>query len=103
MICSIKRLVGTVVQTVSGFVLGHVADFEVDTDMGRIQKMSVKPSGLIKGFANKNLFIDWTQIIEIKENVVIVDDSVSKESEKSSIRSSVPASIAMASDLPETE
>lgn len=103
MLRSTKRLFGLPVQTVGGINLGQVTDLEIETDTGRLQKMRVKPSGLVKGLMNQELIIDWSQIQEIKEEVILVDDSAVKEKSKASVRSASPATMVMASDLPEAE
>jgi sporulation protein YlmC with PRC-barrel domain len=73
-------------------------DFEMDTDTGRIQAVRIKPSGMMKGLMKEELCVGWSQIIEIREDVVIVDDSVSKESVASAVRSTASASLIMASE-----
>lgn len=100
-----KRLFGLPVHTAGGTALGQVADFEIDTETGRLQKMHVKAAGLVKGLMNHELIVDWSQMIEIREDAVIVDDAVVKDRalEKSLIRDSSPATLQMTSDLSEAE
>ena len=71
-------LIGLAVETKSGDHLGKVADFEVNTDTGKIENIHVK-TGLIQGLWHEQLVIAHNQIIEITKEKVIVEDMVSKE------------------------
>jgi sporulation protein YlmC with PRC-barrel domain len=98
MIRSIKRLLSVPVKTIGGFILGQVVDFEIETDTGRLQTILVRPSGIVKGLVSESLRVDWLDIIEIREDVILVNDSVSKESAEASVRSASSASMIMASE-----
>lgn len=94
----IKQLSGVSVQTASGTSIGAVSDVGIDTDTGRVQKVSVRSGGLVKGLMGDELMVDWSQIIEIREDVVVVDDALAKEANKSLARSMAPTAVAMMSE-----
>lgn len=98
-----KRLFGLPVQTRAGIGLGSLWDFEIETDTGRIQKLCVKSGGLVKGLMKDELLIDWSRVVEIQEHAVIVEDVMAKETGQSLAQSVAPSTMAMASDLLDTE
>lgn len=57
--------------------LGKVEDYSLDTDSFVIQQINVKPS-LVKSFANTELLIHRSQIIEINNHAIIVRAAVKK-------------------------
>lgn len=78
--------------------MGTVSDFGIDTGTGQMQKISVRSGGLVKGLMGDELMVDWSQIVEIREDAVIVDDALAKETGKSLARSMAPTAVAMLSE-----
>lgn len=71
-------LINLPVYTQSGKHLGKVASFEIDTDIGKIINFHVK-TGLIEGLWHEQLVINASQVIEITEAKMIVEDGVNKK------------------------
>ena len=71
------------VQTQSGQVLGSLADFELETDTGKIEKYIVKSGLSLPGIWEKKLVIDKDQVISFDAEKLIVADQVVKEQEES--------------------
>ena len=71
------HLVNLPVYTKSGEHLGKVASFELDLDTGKIENFYVK-TGLIEGLWHEQLLIHCSQVIEITEEKMIVEDTVTK-------------------------
>ena len=68
-----KKIIGNKVFSQSGSYLGKVVDFRIDISGQNIVKYYV--SGDFFGLIKKPLIIDASQIIEIKEDKIIVDDA----------------------------
>lgn len=66
-------LIGKQVVTVSGSKVGKVADYAAETTTMFVQKLYVTQS-LLKSLAGGNLGIDRTQIIEITNRKIVVQD-----------------------------
>lgn len=71
------ELIGKAVTTESGKRLGKVADFAVETEALIVKKIYVGQS-LIKNFSGGTLSIDRTQIIEITDKRIIVEEPTDK-------------------------
>lgn len=71
-------LINLPVYTQSGQHLGKIASFEIDTDTDKITSFHVK-TGLIEGLWHEQLVINASQVIEITEAKMIVEDGVNKK------------------------
>lgn len=67
------QLIGKPVDTQDGSKLGKVADFATDISSMYIQKMYVAPS-VFKSLTNGQLSVDRTQVIEITDRHVLIQD-----------------------------
>ena len=67
------ELIGKAVETSSGQKLGKVNDYSTDTDSMFIKKMYVTQP-IYKNFSGGNLGIDRTQIVEITDKKIVVND-----------------------------
>ncbi|HEX9664799.1 MAG TPA: hypothetical protein VGA49_03155, partial [Patescibacteria group bacterium] len=75
-------ILGLLVKTRSGFYLGRVADFDVDTVSHEVIRYYVRRPGLIKGAFQKKLLIDKKQVISIIKEAMLVEDAVVTETEE---------------------
>jgi uncharacterized protein YrrD len=66
-------VLGKQVTTVSGDKVGKVTDFSVEVDSMLIQKLYVTQS-LLKNLIGSNLGIDRTQIVEITDKKIVIQD-----------------------------
>lgn len=78
MVLSQKKLIGLAVKTKSGQALGQIKDFEMETETGNIIRFSVSPSQLVKKIFTEDIFISKSQVIEISEKEMIVEDNLVK-------------------------
>jgi len=69
-----REIINNKVINRSGCYLGRVIDFDVNTSTQSIQKYYVQ--GNVLGFFKEQLIIDVSQVIEIKKNKIIVEDTV---------------------------
>lgn len=74
MVINLRKLLRLPVYTESGKKLGKVFDLELDVDSQIVVRYLVKPSFL----SVKNLLIQSSQVKSIKEDRIIVEDSVEK-------------------------
>ena len=65
-----KKIIGNKVVTQSGQSLGRVVDFEIDTSNQSINKYYVH------SFLKESLIINVSQVIEIKKDKIIVEDTL---------------------------
>ncbi|MFH0805594.1 MAG: PRC-barrel domain-containing protein [Patescibacteria group bacterium] len=65
-----KKIIGNKVVTQSGQSLGRVVDFEIDTSNQSISKYYVH------SFLKESLIINVSQVIEIKKDKIIVEDTL---------------------------
>lgn len=72
------ELIGKPVTTESGKRLGKVSDFAIETGSLFVKKIYVAQS-LIKNFSGGSLSIDRTQIIEITDKRIIIEDPTIKD------------------------
>jgi sporulation protein YlmC with PRC-barrel domain len=70
-----KQLTNLPVITKSGQDLGKVGNFDIDSDSGRLMTIHVKTRGLVKGLLDTDLLVDWSQIVTIDEDKVVVSDA----------------------------
>ena len=73
-----KQLIGLPVKTKSGDNLGKIHDFIFDSDTGMITKYLVSNLLMVKNIWGNELIIDRSQVIEINENEMIVEDMAVK-------------------------
>lgn len=91
---SLRQLKKTRVETVSGVMLGHVVDIEMDTEGQMVVNYHVRRALLGGG----TLLISRNQVVRFEEEKVIVDDSVAKEytaADKSTQMAGNPEPVAM--------
>lgn len=72
-----KKIIGNKVFSQNGSYLGRVVDFRISISGQNIVKYYV--SGDFFGLIKKPLIIDASQVIEIKEDKIIVDDAIVSE------------------------
>ncbi len=60
----------------SGQVLGRVISIEVDPATGRIEHFVVASQYVLPRLLDKTLIVAWSQVIEWKEDEIIVADAV---------------------------
>jgi len=70
------------VQTESGQKFGSVYDYTIDMETGTLIRIYVDGGGF---FTAKKLIIGRNQIVELRENTIVVEDSVLKEMESEKI------------------
>ena len=70
-------LIGKSVVTENSKRLGKIADYAVDESSYYIQKLYVNPS-LLKGITNEQFIIDRSQIVEITNKKIIIQDPTIK-------------------------
>jgi len=68
-----KQLIGLLVKTQDGRVLGQIKDFEFNTEMGQIDKYIISSSELVKKILAQDLIINQGQVISIDNQEMIVD------------------------------
>jgi uncharacterized protein YrrD len=76
------NLIGSKVVTQEGKLLGRVKDFTVDYDSFLTSKLHIRGS-LIKRLLNESFIIDRSQIVDVKDNKVIVKSTAIKNKQKS--------------------
>lgn len=70
-------LINLPVYSRSGEHLGKIASFELDLDTGKIENFHVK-TGLIEGLWHEQLVVHHSQVVEITEEKMIVEDTATK-------------------------
>lgn len=70
-----KQLMGLPVITKSGQDLGKVVSVDIDVDSGRLTTIRVKTRGLVKGLLDTDLLVDWSQVVSIDAERVVVQDA----------------------------
>jgi len=73
-----KQIIGTKVFTKSGEHLGKVSDFEIDVSSNQ-NIIKYYTHGELLGLLKEPLIISVNQVIEIKEDRIIVEDTVISE------------------------
>jgi uncharacterized protein YrrD len=84
-------LIGKRIKTQSKKRLGKVVDFAVDPETMKIQKIYASQS-LVKNFMGGTLSIDRSQIVEITNKDIVVQDAVEREEKPVPIFNTQPAS-----------
>ncbi len=74
MLIKAKNIIGAKTVTQSGQYLGRVADFELTLPSQKITKYHIQTDLL--GFLKQPFIIDASQIIEFKNNQLIVEDAI---------------------------
>lgn len=77
MLVKAKRIIGNKVVTQSGYNLGRVFDFEVETTDQNIVKYYVH--GGMLDFLKEPLIINANQVVEIQKEKIIVADAIVSE------------------------
>lgn len=72
-----KEIINNKVVSRSGCYLGRVIDFDIDVSTQAIVKYYVQ--GNLLGFFKNPLIISSSQVIKIKKNKIIVEDTVIKK------------------------
>ena len=77
MLIKAKKIIGCSVVTQSGYRLGKVVDFDINSSRQSIVKYYVS-AGLLD-FAKSPLIINPEQVVEFKDEKIIVQDAVVSE------------------------
>ena len=80
-----KNLIGLLVETKSGLLLGKIKSFEVDSETQTVERYVVKSRNLIGKLLREELdelIIGRNQVISIEETRMVVEDGVVGEKEK---------------------
>lgn len=96
-----KQLIGMPVDTESGTALGRVASADFDAENGRLTTFHVKSrSMMIPGLLNEEFLVDWSQVVEVTTEHVVVEDTTVPEGARgfSQIASSAPSPSAQFSE-----
>ena len=72
------ELIGKQVISQSGKKYGKVSDFAVETESLLVKKIYAQQS-ILKNFSGGNISIDRTQIVEITNSQIIIEDAFEKE------------------------
>jgi len=79
MLISSKKIIGLKVETKSGYKLGRIKGFDVETETMEIKKIYVRPTNIVKGLIDGDLIISKNLIISVDENRMVVDDLIGRE------------------------
>lgn len=71
------QLINLPVFTQSSVPLGKIAGFEMEAETGKVITFFVK-TGLIKDLLSQQLVVDFSQVISIDKNKMVVKDNVKK-------------------------
>lgn len=71
-----KQIIDLLVRTQSGQPLGHIKDMEIDSNNLQVSKFIVSPGAFIEKIFKENLVIDRSQVIEINQKEMVVEDSL---------------------------
>lgn len=87
-------------QTKSGIALGKVLAIEVDEQTGKIVNFSISAHRAIPAIIDRVLLVAWNQVVEWREDVLIVADAVvGSRAMASSVASNSQAPIQMSKDI----
>jgi len=78
MLINKKQLKNIQVETKAGQSLGKIVDFEIETNIGVIEKYYVSTKIVITGLFENKLIINKDQIISFDNKKMVVDDNVIK-------------------------
>lgn len=73
-----KKLINLPVETEDGLLLGRVIDLEIDIENFNVLNFFVKSQHLLKGLFEKELIINYKEIIQITEKKIIVSNNLIK-------------------------
>ena len=90
MIVKNNQLIGLLVETRSGELLGRVSGFELDSQSHEIIRYQVKKSGIWPVLLSKYLLIHKNQVVSLTAEKMIVEDALVKD--KKIAESTMPAS-----------
>ena len=76
------RLLGATVITKDGKKLGRVKNFTLDYESFKVSKLHINPR-IIKRIINESLIIDRRQILEVRNDKIIIKSTSIKSNEKS--------------------
>jgi sporulation protein YlmC with PRC-barrel domain len=85
-----KQFIGLKVETKSGEHLGHIRDFDIDNTL-QIQKIYIKPQGIVKGLVENDLVISKDLVLSIDDQKMVVEDLEEKEAIKEMEENKMPA------------
>lgn len=77
-----KQLIGLPVVTKGGINLGKVHSLDIDTENGRIAVFRVKTGNLVKGLLEDDALVDWSQVVEMTKDQLIVSDAAVPNAER---------------------
>ena len=72
---SAEKIFNLPVETQTGERIGRVKSFNLETESQSVLEYLVKPSTKIKNLTNQHLIISRGQIVEIKNDKIIVDNN----------------------------
>lgn len=90
MLINYSQLINLPVETKSNEFLGKIVDLEIDIESYNIRKLQVKSSNLIRGLFEGVLIIDQSQIHEITQEKIIVEDGAKKVKDKKTLNIQLP-------------
>lgn len=76
-----NQLINLPVFTRSRKRLGHIVDFELNTELQEVIKYHVRGENIIKELIEKDLIISSSQVISLDDQKMVVEDLVQKEEE----------------------
>jgi sporulation protein YlmC with PRC-barrel domain len=76
------RLIGAAVITKDGKKLGRVKNFTLDYESFKVSELHINPR-IIKRIVNESLIIDRRQILEVRNDKIIIKSAAIKSNEKS--------------------
>jgi len=76
-----NQLINLPVFTRSGDRLGHIVDFELNTELQEVVKYHVRGKNIIKELIEKDLIISAGQVISLDDRKMVVEDLVQKAKE----------------------
>lgn len=89
-----SQLIGLRVETIQGVLVGRLHGIEIETESQHIMSYSVRPSGLVRGLLRDMLLVSRTQVRSISPEVMVIDDMVVADNEKSAPLSALPPLVA---------
>lgn len=71
-----QQLIGLPAITQSGQELGTVENFNIDIDTQSVLEYKIKPSSLVTGLIEGDLFVSRGQVVEISADRLVVEDNI---------------------------
>lgn len=75
MVINLRKLIGLPVYTAAGVKLGRIADAELDVEKHLVARYVVKAGAI----SLASFLVQYSQVVSITEEKMVVDDSVSAE------------------------